>query len=270
MTHLRPGARGFTSGKCSAFTLIELLVVIAIIAILAAILFPVFAQAREKARQASCQSNLKQLTLAWMQYTQDYDEGAVPTYWTSGSGADTVYHFYHGSGKYAGDFDYTVSPMWAYMKNATFTGCPSFTGTQADYGMTDYGYNMAYVGGNGPGHTTTRFTSSPNHSRMTQDPVNIAKIAAPAQTFLFGETVMTGPTYMQRWPWMYPPSLGNSLGAIHFRHSEIANMAFVDGHVKAMKLNVLSSKEQGQMRGNITGNSANLLSDEMWNGTGQP
>jgi prepilin-type N-terminal cleavage/methylation domain-containing protein/prepilin-type processing-associated H-X9-DG protein len=59
--------------KCG-FTLIELLVVIAIIAILAAILFPVFARAREKARQASCQSNLKQISLAMLMYAQDYDE----------------------------------------------------------------------------------------------------------------------------------------------------------------------------------------------------
>src|SRR5436190_12911291 len=60
--------------RYSAFTLIELLVVIAIIAILAAILFPVFAQAREKARQAACMSNLRQIGMAFAQYVQDYDE----------------------------------------------------------------------------------------------------------------------------------------------------------------------------------------------------
>lgn len=64
--------------KKSGFTLIELLVVIAIIAILAAILFPVFGRARENARRSSCQSNLKQIGLSMMQYTQDYDEQFVP------------------------------------------------------------------------------------------------------------------------------------------------------------------------------------------------
>src|SRR5436853_4751504 len=81
------------------FTLIELLVVIAIIAILAAILFPVFAQAREKARAAACLSNTKQIALAFTMYTQDYDEctpggcftaytcSASPTTWIDETGA---------------------------------------------------------------------------------------------------------------------------------------------------------------------------------------
>src|SRR5438132_14163411 len=69
-----------------AFTLIELLVVIAIIAILAAILFPVFAQARAKARQATCASNMRELGTAFMMYVQDYDERYPPTDYDDASG----------------------------------------------------------------------------------------------------------------------------------------------------------------------------------------
>ncbi len=98
--------------KRRGFTLIELLVVIAIIAILAAILFPVFAQAREKARQTFCVNNVKQITLGMLQYLQDYDE-AFPfsIYMTNqGSGfcAFTVYH-----------------AIYPYLKNADLSGCPS-------------------------------------------------------------------------------------------------------------------------------------------------
>jgi prepilin-type N-terminal cleavage/methylation domain-containing protein len=71
--------------RSRGFTLIELLVVIAIIAILAAILFPVFAQAREAARKTSCLSNMKQLTLGWLMYTQDYDETSPLTAWCTGA-----------------------------------------------------------------------------------------------------------------------------------------------------------------------------------------
>ncbi|MES2465493.1 MAG: DUF1559 domain-containing protein, partial [Armatimonadota bacterium] len=86
-----PHSRGLSPSRRSAFTLIELLVVIAIIAILAAILFPVFAQAREKARQTSCLSNMKQLGLAMVQYAQDYDEALVPFQVTTST--STLFNF---------------------------------------------------------------------------------------------------------------------------------------------------------------------------------
>src|SRR3972149_1546144 len=76
--------------KNKGFTLIELLVVIAIIAILAAILFPVFAKAREKARTASCQSNLKQIGLAVSMYKKDFDETFPPHWQNSVSGVGTL------------------------------------------------------------------------------------------------------------------------------------------------------------------------------------
>ena len=82
-----------------AFTLIELLVVIAIIAILAAILFPVFAQARAKARQAACLSNMKQIGNALMMYTQDYDE-TLPIQYSVTGGTYTVSDYAHPNAWY--------------------------------------------------------------------------------------------------------------------------------------------------------------------------
>ncbi len=103
----------------TGFTLIELLVVIAIIAILAAILFPVFAKAREKARQSSCQSNVKQLGLAFQQYTQDYDEKWPAMYW-SGAWQPAA------SGYWGGE----IAP---YIKNTQIFKCPSKTDTTCSY-----------------------------------------------------------------------------------------------------------------------------------------
>ncbi|HIE51339.1 MAG TPA: DUF1559 domain-containing protein, partial [Armatimonadetes bacterium] len=98
--------------KRYGFTLIELLVVIAIIAILAAILFPVFAQAREKARTASCQSNLKQIGLAASMYSNDYDEKFVPM-WTQS-------WFQGQSGRV-----WWMGLLQPYIKNVQIFGCPT-------------------------------------------------------------------------------------------------------------------------------------------------
>ncbi len=107
------------------FTLIELLVVIAIIAILAAILFPVFAKAREKARQSSCSSNVKQASLAFMQYAQDYDERMCPRYYNNGTG-----------------YNWVPDLLMPYVKNTQVFKCPSVTASANQY---PYGYNQTYL-----------------------------------------------------------------------------------------------------------------------------
>lgn len=111
-----------------AFTLIELLVVIAIIAILAAILFPVFAQAREKARQASCLSNEKQTGLAIMQYVQDYDE----TFPTTG-----LYYVDDWSNPNGSNYHYWAYNIQPYMKSVQAIWCPSDGGSSNGY--NDFG-----------------------------------------------------------------------------------------------------------------------------------
>lgn len=115
-----------SSYKSRGFTLIELLVVIAIVAILAAILFPVFARARENARRTSCLSNLKQIGLGIMQYTQDYDE-TYPSY-----------------GTYIGNTD--AAPFWTttvqpYLKSAALLRCPSSL-TSPSTSIGHYGANI--------------------------------------------------------------------------------------------------------------------------------
>jgi prepilin-type N-terminal cleavage/methylation domain-containing protein len=110
----------------SGFTLIELLVVIAIIAILAAILFPVFAQAREKARTATCLSNGKQMGIGLMMYAQDYDE-RLPRVWTSNAGPNNG----------ARDWKDDIQP---YIKNTGVFRCPT-----APQQWPGYGYNVWYA-----------------------------------------------------------------------------------------------------------------------------
>src|SRR5688572_1273159 len=101
---------GRVSTGRKGFTLIELLVVIAIIALLAAILFPVFARARENARKSSCLNNVKQLGLAWTQYAQDYDEVTIPYSSTGGSPGRHV------------NWRFVLQP---YLKSSQLLVCPS-------------------------------------------------------------------------------------------------------------------------------------------------
>jgi prepilin-type N-terminal cleavage/methylation domain-containing protein/prepilin-type processing-associated H-X9-DG protein len=128
----------YATSKKTGFTLIELLVVIAIIAILAAILFPVFAQAREKARQTTCTSNLKQIGSALLMYAQDYDEFfPTPAYNASGTAGtnrywqDLVAVYIGAKGKY----DASANPRYP---NTVFD-CPSLGPSLVERAIGDYG-----------------------------------------------------------------------------------------------------------------------------------
>jgi prepilin-type N-terminal cleavage/methylation domain-containing protein/prepilin-type processing-associated H-X9-DG protein len=133
--------------KPTGFTLIELLVVIAIIAILAAILFPVFAQAREKARQSSCQSNMKQLGLAFLQYSQDYDEKFPPIAGAATIGTATYFanwgvDLIGGQNTNTAPVGVTVpSLIGAYVKNNQIQQCPSGGRPSATSAALAYMYN---------------------------------------------------------------------------------------------------------------------------------
>lgn len=189
------------------FTLIELLVVIAIIAILAAILFPVFARARENARRASCQSNLKQIGLGFAQYSQDYDERTVATVRLD----DTLGYAF---------WAYNIMP---YVKSNQLFNCPSSTATAKYEGQNyfesmDYGMNYRFEYPFGVGVPLAAL-DKPSETVLVVDTTNFRAVAA-------AEEAMFGPTY-------------SVIAIPRYRHLETTSVVFVDGHVKAMRKDAL-------------------------------
>lgn len=214
-----------TARTVFAFTLIELLVVIAIIAILAAILFPVFAKAREKARQSSCASNLKQVGIALLQYAQDYDESYPIDKAAVGTGIWYASSF--EPHPFASPYRW-VSRIQPYIKNKNVFQCPSNSPNVTTKGLD----NLLGYWSNG-----AMFCTSSGNS------VSMADIDAPADTITAYDDVtkqnrdqVVFRLYHDGTKW----TPGNSLDATvtdlrSGPHNEIANVLWADGHVKAMK-----------------------------------
>ncbi len=192
------------------FTLIELLVVIAIIALLAAILFPVFARARENARKSSCANNLKQIGLGVLQYVQDYDETLPPP--CIGSPCDS------GQGSWA-------QRIFPYVKSAQLYACPSNPAGKVDREAAYPAMNAPAIK-RGYGGSAHFFGWDGNKS------LAIANITKPADKIMITETGNIGQAVHAHADWQAGTLFRDRGWAGHL---QTVNFTFGDGHVKALR-----------------------------------
>ncbi len=232
--------KSFFQPRHFAFTLIELLVVIAIIAILAAILFPVFARARENARRASCQSNLKQIALGFQQYIQDYDE---------------QYPLNNNTNTNTGAGGWVVI-LQPYLKSVQIFQCPSDTGAPSGSptvnGYTDYWYNSNCASKNQAAFTAVSNTFLSGDGDGTNQ--GLADYDATYDGYIDGDSTKTtiNGSNITAWNTLLGP---NATAALQLKgstkHLEGANYAFADGHVKWLK----NSKPSNDTGTALTGGS---------------
>lgn len=193
------------------FTLIELLVVIAIIAILAAILFPVFARAREKARQSSCTSNCKQISLGILMYVQDYDERFF----------QDPYKIWSDMQPYIKNTQVYLCPSGNYSGACSSATCPRNIYVWNVFGATSYAINWVDEASYGEVNGVAGSQGFIGIGSRALGTVNY-----PAETILMGDGVC--PRFWGL-PWLTSFNQGSSTYA---RHNQGANFAFADGHVK--------------------------------------
>jgi prepilin-type N-terminal cleavage/methylation domain-containing protein/prepilin-type processing-associated H-X9-DG protein len=237
----------FNKQNKRAFTLIELLVVIAIIAILAAILFPVFARARENARRASCLSNMKQMGLGFMMYVQDYDESYPFYQHTDGTVPETGWW-------YNANLWYWMNSIYPYVKNSQIFRCPSSLNQGTSYSslrVANYGVNQYVIGSSSssPIKLAQINTSSETYMIMDAGQYNLSYAAAsstaPAaggqagsSNYVPGACVFNGTT-MASVSWSWQRDDCNT-----YRHLGGVNIAFADGHAKWLNYQTVAKESQ--------------------------
>jgi prepilin-type N-terminal cleavage/methylation domain-containing protein len=214
----------------SAFTLIELLVVIAIIAILAAILFPVFAQAREAARKASCQSNLKQIALALRMYQTDYDDMMFGSGQLPGPGAGNAPDGQNIVRNLSGGISYFLQP---YIKNQQVFHCPSDTGDNI-WGRSSSGWSFSgapYFGHPSSYHFRHCLDAHLDNTR-TDLGLSDAAIVNPAGTIVFFEASAFHAEKLPLYGGVHPTAT-----PVKPPQQRTIQASFADGHVKVFRLN---------------------------------